>query len=174
MYRDTLILLILKEIFYDPYLINIIYNIVLNDEILLYLDSHVAKSVYLMEDIQIMYPGFIKTALFENIRFDSQDDLEPGYSFYGVKPLTDCGYLINYNVTPPLKFPICEYSNYKKNTNAVTLINDVRKKYPLTKIGREKIKSIFHKRDIYIKCESKNKEVTSIWYDFENKIFTNV
>ena len=91
-----------------------------------------------------------------------------------MRHLTDCGYLINYNVTPPLKFPICEYSNYKKNTNAVTLINDVRKKYPLTKIGREKIKSIFHKRDIYIKCESKNKEVTSIWYDFENKIFTNV
>ena len=114
MYRDTLILLILKEIFQDPYLVNTIYNIVLNDEILLYLSLHDMKTKNLREDIQMIYPGFIKTALFENIRFDDQDDLEPGYSFYSVKPLTDCGYLINYNMTPPIKFPICEYSDYKK------------------------------------------------------------
>ena len=33
MYRDTLIPLILKEIFKDPYLVNTIYHIIENDEI---------------------------------------------------------------------------------------------------------------------------------------------
>lgn len=172
MYRDTLILLVLKETFKDPYLVNIIYNIVLNDEILLYLDLHVAKSVYLMEDIQILYPGFIKTALFENIRFDIHDDLEPGYSFYKVKPLTDCGYILHYDMTPPFKFPICEYSDYKPNYNTVTLINDIR--YNLSNVKEHKIKVLLKKRKKFAINELNNKDSISAWYDFENKIFTNV
>lgn len=172
MYRDTLILLVLKEIFYDPYLVNTIYNIIHNDEIYMLSIFHKIKSNKLREDIHMLYPGFIKTALFENIRFDSHDDLEPGYSFYVVKPLTDCGYLLDYNMNPPIKFPICEYSVYKQNYNTVTLINDIRCKR--SNVNKDKIKIILYRRDIYFKLDTENKRGFSIWYDFENKIFTNV
>lgn len=172
MHRDTLILLVLKGIFKDPYLVNIIYNIVFNDEIYSESIMHKIKTKCLREDIQMLYPGFIKTALFENIRFDIHDNIEPGYSFYSVKPLTDCGYLLDYNIDPPFKFPICEYSDYKPNYNTVKLINDIR--YNLSNVKEDKIKIILHRRNIYSKLEFNNKMGISIWYDFENKIFTNV
>ena len=173
MYRDTLILLILNEIFKDPYLVNTIFNIILNDEILLMSTLHKIKSPNLREDIQILYPGFIKTALFENTRFNLEDDLEPGYSYYKVKPLTDCGYILNYNMTPPIKFTICEYTDYKKNYNSVQLLNDMRK-YHSSYFNKDKIKLILKKRKRFINNELNNRSALSIWYDFENKLFTPI
>ena len=175
MYRDTLILLILKEIFHDKYLVNIIYNIVLNDEILLNLDLHVTKTSNLREDIGLFYPGFIKTSLFENIRFNNNDDIEPGYSVFKVKPLTGCGFILDYNSTPPIKMPIYKYGDYTNNKyNCLRAVNNMRKKYILTKYGKEKIKLINKKRRRYAKNEIKDLPVLSVWYDFENNIFTNV
>lgn len=174
MYRDTIILLVLKEIFQDPYLVNIIFNIIHNDEIYSESIFHKIKTNCLREDIQMLYPGFIKTALFENIRFDIHDDLEPGYSFYSVKPLTDCGYLLDYNMNPPFKYSICEYSDYKKNYNTVNLLNHMRQKYSLSGFGKDKIKLILKKRKRYANNELNNFPKSSIWYDFENNIFTSV
>ena len=68
MYRDTLILLVLKEIFKDPYLVNYIHDIVEEDEVNHHSAKHKKKTEMLREDIQILYPGFIKSAVFENIR----------------------------------------------------------------------------------------------------------
>ena len=173
MYRDTLILLILKEIFQDPYLVNTIYNIVLNDEILLYLSLHSMKTTNLREDIGLFYPGFIKTSLFENIRFDAQDDLEPGYSVYKIKPLTGCGFIVDYSSTPPIRMPIYKYGDYENKYNCLRVINNMRQKY-ITKYGKERIKLINKKRKRYVKNEMKDLPVLSVWYDFENKVFTNI
>lgn len=172
MYRDTLILLVLKEIFHDPYLANMIYNFVIKYEIYTNSVLYKIKCNELREDIHMLYPGFIKTALFENIRFDLDNNIDPGYSFYSIKPLTDCGYLLDYNITPPFKYSICDYSDYKKNYNTVTLINDIR--CNRSNVKEDKIKIILHRRDIYFKLDAENKHGFSIWYDFENKIFTNV
>lgn len=173
MYRDTLILLVIKEIFKDPYLVNTIYNIVLHDEVYLMSISHKIKFNDTKEDIKMLYPGFIKTALFENTRFNIEDDLEPGYSFYKVKPLTDCGYVVNYIMTPPVKFNICEYTDYKKDYNTVQLLNDMRK-YHSSYFNKDKIKLILKKRKRYSNNELKNLPLMSIWYDFENKLFTPI
>ena len=173
MYRDTLILLVLKEIFQDPYLVNTIYNIVLNDEILLYLSLHAMKTTNLREDIGLFYPGFIKTSLFENIRFDNNDDIEPGYSVYKIKPLTGCGFIVDYSSTPPIRMPIYKYGDYENKYNCLRVVNNMRQKY-ITKYGKERIKLINKKRKRYAKNEIKDLPALSVWYDFENKVFTNV
>ena len=49
MYRDTLILLILKEIFQDPYLVNHLHNLVLNEEI----NEMLLKEIILILQIQV-------------------------------------------------------------------------------------------------------------------------
>tara|TARA_B100000900_G_scaffold415739_1_gene446922 strand:+ start:40 stop:555 length:516 start_codon:yes stop_codon:yes gene_type:complete len=171
MYFDTLILLVLKEIFRDPYLVNHIYNIVLNDEIYLMSISHKIKSVNLREDINLLYPGFIKTAIFENIRFNEQDDIEPGYSFYTIKPLINCGnYYNNYGEI----LPICKYRDIKKNYNGVKILNDIRHKYSITEYGRDKLRTLIKKRNRYALYEYINKPGNSVWYDFNNKYFTNI
>ena len=174
MYLDTLVLLVLKEIFKDPYLMNYIYNIYEKDEIYLMSILHKIKSSDFRDDIKLLYPDFIKTSIFENIRFNTEDDLEPGYSSYSVKPLTECGYIINYSITPPLKKPICEYSDYKKNYKGVKLLNDMRKKYSITEYGRDKIKLILKKRNRYLNNELNNLSKLSIWYDFKNKCFSDI
>ena len=172
MYRNILVLLVLKEFFKDPYLVNFIYNIYEKDEIYLMSILHKIKFNDTKEDIQMLYPGFIKTALFENIRFDTDDELEPGYSVYSLKPLTDCGYLIDYIMTPPLKFPICEYTDYKKNYNSVKLLNDMRK--DLSYFNKDKIKLFLKKRKRYTNNELNNLPLLSVWYDFERKLFTTI
>ena len=106
---------------------NYIYHIYEKEEIYLMNILHKIKFNDTKEDIQMLYPGFMKTALFENTRFNMEDDLEPGYSFYILKPLTDCGYVVNYIMTPPVKFNICEYTDYKKDYNTVNLLNEMRK-----------------------------------------------
>ncbi len=173
MYHDTLVLLVLKEIFKDPYLMNYIYHIYEKDEIYLMNILHNIKFNDTKEDIQMLYPGFMKTALFENTRFNMEDDLEPGYSFYFLKPLTDCGYVVNYIMTPPVKFNICEYTDYKKDYNTVKLLNDMRK-YHSSYFNKDKIKLLLKKRKRYSTNELKNLPLLSVWYDFENKLFTPI
>ena len=170
MYHDTLILLILKEIFKDPYLVNTIYHIIENDEINEMLLIHKGKSNNYKEDIQLLYPGILRTAFFENIRYTIEDDLEPGYSFYQIKPLTDCGITINYD-NYPFRYNIPEINKHK-NTSGIVLLNQMRRKYAFTIFGKNKIKTLLHKRYIYAYNDLYDKSKISIWYDFENKEFT--
>ena len=170
MYSDTLILLILKEIFKDPYLVNYIYNIFEKEEIYLMSILHKIKPYDLRNDIQLLYPGFMKTAIFENIRFNEYGEIDPGYSVYTIRPLTDCGYLLNYDNIIPYKYSICEYRDYKKDYNSVHSLNDMRK--DLAYFNKDKIKLFLKKRNRYANNELKNQPVLSIWYDFENKLFT--
>lgn len=169
MYRDTLILLILKEIFHDPYLVNHLYNLVLNEEINEMLLMHKKKSNNYKEDIQLLYPGLLRTALFENIRYNIEDDLDPGYSFYAIHPLTDCGINIIYD-NNHFRYDV-HVINKHKNTNGIVLLNNIRKKYSLTEFGKNQIKILLLKRNIYADHELYNKSKISLWYDFENKVF---
>lgn len=170
MYRDTLILLILKEIFKDPYLVNTIYHIIENDEINEMLLIHKGKSNNYKEDIQLLYPGLLRTAFFENIRYTIEDDLEPGYSFYAIQPLTDCGTKIYYE-NDEFRYDISEINKHN-NTSGIVLLNNMRKKYSLTIFGKKKIETLLLKRNIYAKHDLYDKSKISIWYDFENKVFT--
>ena len=172
MYRDIFIKLILKEIFKDPYLANTIYNLVLNEEIYISSILHKIKSNNLIEDIQILYPGFIKTSIFENIKFDEEDDIEPGFSTYTIKPLIPCGYIMNYNERIPIRFPIYEYTNYKNDFNGVNLINNIREKN--NKQLKNRIKIILHKQRIFAVKDLKDGYKSHLWYDFENKLFTKI
>lgn len=170
MYRDTLVLLILKEIFKDPYLVNTIYRIIEKDEIKQMSILHDIKSKNYKEDIQLLYPGLLRTAFFENIRYTIEDDLEPGYSFFAVKPLTDCGITINYD-NYPFRYNIPEINKHK-DSNGLSLLNNMRKKYSLTIFGKNKIETLLIKRNIYAKHDLYDKSKISLWYDFENKVFT--
>tara|TARA_Y100001970_G_scaffold290875_1_gene426072 strand:+ start:576 stop:1103 length:528 start_codon:yes stop_codon:yes gene_type:complete len=169
MYRDNLIKLILKEILKDIYLVNHVYKILVEDEMYLMSILHKEKTNYLREDIKILYPGLIKTALFSNIRFDNQGDLDPGYSFYTVKPLTSCGYIVDYDMVPPIKTLISEYNKYNKNYNSVNLINRLRKKK--SKKKRYQLNIITKKSDELHRLENSGEKGLSLWYDFENKEF---
>ena len=170
MYRDIFIKLILKEIFKDPYLVNYLYNILEKIEIKEMLLIHKEESNNYKEDIQLLYPGLLKTAFFENIRFTVNDDLEPGYSFYEIQPLTDCGIKIYYE-NDYFRYDISEINKHK-NTNGIVLLKSMRKKYSLTEFGKTQIKILLLKRNIYAEHELYNKSKISLWYDFENKIFT--
>uniref|UniRef100_A0A6C0FHA6 Uncharacterized protein n=1 Tax=viral metagenome TaxID=1070528 RepID=A0A6C0FHA6_9ZZZZ len=169
MYRDTLILLVLKEIFKDPYLVNYIHDIVEGDEVNISFTRHKKKTEMVREDIQILYPGFMRTAIFENMRFNIDDDLEPGYSFYKINPLIPCGYLMNYDKNVPERFPICHYSDFNTDYNGVKIVNDVRKK---SKYLRSKI--ILNRRNEYANLELQQERPISLWYDYETKIFSNL
>ena len=171
MYRDTLVFLILKEIFKDPYLVNHIYKIIENEEIYNSSKNHKIKSQKFKEDIQLLYPGLLRTAFFENIRYTIEGDLEPGYSFYAIKPLTDCGITINYD-NFPFRYDISE-KNKHKGSNGIVLVNNMRKKYSLTEFGKNKIEILLYKRNIHAKHDLYDKPKISLWYDFENKVFTN-
>ena len=172
MYRDTLILLVLKEIFKDPYLVNHLYNLVLNNEINEMLLIHKRKSNNYKEDIQLLYPGLLRTAFFENIRFNIEDNIDPGYSFYAIQPLTDCGIKIYYE-KDGFRYDINEINKHK-NTNGIVLLNQMRRKYAFTIFGKNKIETLLLKRNIYAKQDLYDKSKISIWYDFENKVFKNI
>ena len=169
MYRDTYIKLALIELLKDPYLANYIYSILEEDEINISCIKHKKKTEMVREDIQIMYPGFMRTAIFENMRFNEDDDLEPGYSFYTINPLIPCGYLMNYDKNVPERFPICHYSDFNTDYNGVKIVNDVRKK---SKTLRSQI--ILNRRNEYANLELQDKRPISLWYDFETKIFSNL
>ena len=173
MYHDTLILLVLKEIFKDPYLVNYIYNIFEKNEIHLMSILHKIKTYNLRNDIRLLYPGFMKTALFENIHFDNNDNIDPGFCVYIIRPLTDCGYLLNYDDIIPYKYSISHDSSYRKGYNGVKLINDYRHKYSITNSGKNKINILINRRENYVYNESCNKSKKSIWYDFENEMFSS-
>ena len=150
MFRDTLILLILKEFLNDINICLYIKGEIDRSEVN---DSHIIynmRSKYYLQDIKLLYPGLFKTALFTNIKFDSQDDLEPGYSYYTIKPLTHCG---------DLSVP------YKRD--GVFLINSLRKKYTDLFISR-----VIKKRNRYshydlLYSRQPDRCVISLWFDFE-------
>ena len=169
MYRDTYIKLFLRELLKDPYIANYIYSILEKDEINISFTRHKKGTEMVREDIQILYPGFMRTAIFENMRFNEDDDLEPGYSFYTINPLTPCGYLMNYEKNVPERFPICHYSDFNTDYNGVKIVNDVRKK---SKHLRSRI--ILNRRNEYANLELQGKRPISLWYDFETKIFSNI
>ena len=170
MHRDIFIKLVLKEIFKDPYLVNMIYNLFLDKEIYLFSVLHKIKTNHLREDIQLLYPEFMKTIIFENIRFDEEGDIDPGYTPYELRPLTDCGSITNYELLPPTTEK-SEYNNYK-DYNRVKLINTIRYKYSLTIYGRKKIEIIMNRLKNFQDIDNWNK--ISLWYDFENHIFKNI
>ena len=101
MYRNTYIKLVLKEFLKDPYLVSFIYQILDNVEIIEARDKINKISSPLRNDIQLLYPGLIKTALFETSKFTIDNDLDPGYSFYNVKSLTPCGFVVEWDHYPP-------------------------------------------------------------------------
>ena len=169
MYRDTYIKLALLELIQDPYIAKYIYNILEKDEVNISFTRHKKKTEMFREDIQIMYPGFMRTAIFENMRFNIDDDLEPGYSFYKINPLIPCGYLMNYDKNVPERFPICHYSDFNTDYNGVKIVNDIRKK---SKYLRSKI--ILNRRNEYANLELQEERPISLWYDFETKIFSNL
>jgi len=168
MYRDIFIKLILKEIFKDPYLVNMIYNTVEDKEIYMLSILHKIKSNNLREDINLLYPDFMKTCIFENIRFDEDGDIDPGYTCYEIKPLTDCGSFTNYELLPP----VSKYSDYNgyKDYNRVKLINNIRHKYSLTIYGKKQFEIILNR----LKNFQNHWNKISLWYDFKNNIFKNI
>lgn len=169
MHRDKYIKLSLIELLKDPYIAKYIYDMVEKDEVNISFMKHRNDTEMLREDIQILYPGFMRTAIFENMRFNVDDDLEPGYSFYTINPLIPCGYLMNYDKNVPERFPICHYSDFNTDYNSVKIVNDIRKK---SKYLRSKI--ILNRRNIYADLELQDNRPISIWYDFETKIFSNL
>jgi len=169
MHRDKYIKLSLIELLKDPYIAKYIYDMVEKDEVNISFMKHRNETEMLREDIQILYPGFMRTAIFENMRFNVDDDLEPGYSFYTINPLIPCGYLMNYDKNVPERFPICHYSDFNTDYNSVKIVNDIRKK---SKYLRSKI--ILNGRNIYANLELQDNRPISIWYDFETKIFSNL
>lgn len=169
MYRDTYIKLFLIELLKDPYIAKYIYDMVEKDEVNISFKRHKKKTEMFREDIQILYPGFMRTAIFENVRFNGDDDLEPGYSFYKINPLIPCGYLMNYDKNVPERFPICHYSDFNTDYNSVKIVNDSRKK---SKYLRSKI--ILNRRNEYANLELQEERPISLWYYFETKIFSNL
>ncbi len=171
MYRNIFIKLVLKEIFKDPYLVNFIYNIFEDEEIYMLSLLHKIKSNKLREDIRLMYPDFMKSMIFENIRFDEEGDIDPGYTCYELRPLTDCGSITNYDLMPPFKLDLSNYNGYK-GYNRVNLINNMRKKYSLTIYGRKKLEIIMNRLKFF--TTHRFGPSVSLWYDFENHIFKNI
>ena len=169
MYRDTYIKLVLKTLLQNTDIANYVYQIVEKEEIYISRVLHRIRSNNLREDIQILYPGFMRTAIFENMRFNVDDDLEPGYSFYKINPLIPCGYLMNYDKNVPERFPICHYSDFNTDYNGVMIVNETRKK---SKYLRSKM--ILNRRNQYVNLELQGKRAISLWYDFDNGLISNL
>ena len=172
MYRNIFIKLVLKEIFKDPYLVNVIYKTFENEEIYMLFNLHKIKTNHLREDINLLHPQFMKTCIFENIRFDEEGDIDPGYTCYELRPLTDCGSITNYDLIPPFKLDLSNYNGYK-GYNRVKLINDIRKKYSLTIYGRKQIEIILHRLKIFRSIDNDRNRI-SLWYDFKKHYFNNI
>lgn len=172
MYRDTYIKLVLKEFLNDPYLVRFIYQILDNVEIIEAKDKSSKISEPLRNDIQLLYPGLIKTALFETSKFTIDNDLDPGYSFYNVKSLTPCGYVVEWNHYPPSQYKISIHDvnrKRKRKTNSISIINHIHKKN-----DQDFINKLLKKRNRYHKAELIGKKPgTALWYDFENKFFVH-
>ena len=173
MFRDTYIKLILKEIFNDPSLSNLIYQIFLNLEIDDNREIHRESAIDYKGDIRLLYPGFLKAAIFENIHFDDEGDIDPGYTFYMIKPLTSCGYNIDWSGPKPIQYINHQLLNTpEKYRNGVTLVNLIREKYS----GEELIKLIkrinrHHSYELHSERYGIGK---GIWYNFYKKEFYNL
>ena len=172
MFRDTYIKLILKELLNDPSLSNIIYQIVLDLEIIDSQNIHKRLSKNYKDGILLLYPKFLKTAIFENIQYDNQDEIDPGFTFYTVDPLISCGYNINWLITPPLKYISPQLLNPPNKKRGIDIINKIQKKYP-----SEIILKLIKKRNRHHSYELHNEKYgigKGLWYDFENHIFINL
>ena len=159
MNRNSLILLLLKDKINDIYLCNTIMKILFqeeyNDNILI----HKKSSFTYLNDILLLYPGFIKTALFERFIYNEESELDPGHIVYNVQPLTRCGNFVNWDRIPPERF-----TDYEDpiDTSAVTAINKFKREENLMKM-------IYHKLNHY-----KMNQRLSIWYEFESGEFIGV
>lgn len=173
MFRDTYIKLILKELLNDPSLSNIIYQIVLDLEIIDSQNIHKRLSKNYKDGILLLYPKFLKTAIFENIQYNNQDEIDPGFTFYTVDPLISCGYNINWLITPPLKYISPQLLNPpKKSKRGIDIINKIQKKY-----SSEIILKLIKKRNRHHSYELHNEKYgigKGLWYDFDNHIFINL
>ena len=173
MFRDTYIKLILKEIVNDPSLSNLIYQIVRNLEIDDNREIHRESAIDYKGDIRLLYPGFLKTAIFENIHFDDEDDIDPGYTFYMIKPLTSCGYNIDWSGPKPIQYINPQLLNTpEKYRNGVTLVNLIREKYSDEELLKL-IKRInrHHSYELHSERYGIGK---GIWYNFYKKEFYNL
>jgi hypothetical protein len=175
MYRDLLILLVLKEFLNDINLCKIISNLVIHKEYQLDINNHKKLSKNYLIKIDLLYPGFFKTALFNNMRYDyyyGQDELESphadrGFSIYNIKPLLSCGKYIDWRNYSPKgnNYHIHCQRDPDDNTknNGILLVNRLSKKNN-DLINRIHLKLVTYK-------EGNNK--LAVWYDFENDMFLN-
>jgi hypothetical protein len=173
MYRDTYIKLILKELLNDPYLSNIIYQIILNLEMNDSHKIHRKLSIDYKGDIRLLYPGFLKTGIFENIQFNDQYDIDPGFTFYMIQPLISCGYHIDWSEPKPIKYISPQLLNTPlKSRNGINLINVIRKKYPDEEF-KKLIKRInrHHSYELHSESYGTGK---GIWYDFDKQHLFNL
>lgn len=168
MYRDLLILLVLKEFLNDINLCKIISNLVICKEYQLDIKNHKKLSKDYLIKIDLLYQGFFKTALFNNMKFDyyySQNDL--GFSIYNIKPLLSCGKYIDWRNYSPKEnnYHIHCQRNPNDNTknNGILLVNRLSKKNN-DLINRIHLKLVTYK-------EGNNK--LAVWYDFETDMFLN-
>ena len=167
MYRDILISLILKEYINDIFLCNYIKNYIFDLEIKDNIIIHKSKYYNTLQDIKLLYPSLLKTAIFENFRFDEYSNLDPGWCFYTIKPLLNCGKFMNWCSNPPKQILNNQIlKEHEIKGNGIILINEVRKNY-----SNKDINNLIEKTDKY-KIEF-NESIT-IWYDFHTKKFTNI
>lgn len=167
MYRDILISLILKEYINDIFLCNYIKNYIFDLEIKDNIIIHKSKYYNTLQDIKLLYPSLLKTAIFENFRFDEYSNLDPGWCFYTIKPLLNCGNFMNWCTTPPKQILNDQIlKGHEINSNGVTILNEVRIKY-----SDKDINNLIEKKDKY---ENEFYDSFTIWYDFYTKRITNI
>jgi len=160
MNKDLLILLILKEYLSDKYLCKMISNLVIDSEMIETKKIHKFKYQDILFKIELLYPGYFKTAIFERFRFDYDYLGGDGYNIYNIHPLMNSGDLIKWDEEPPNKYYKCEDSN---NHNGVKILNRLSNKNP------DLVKRMYRKLLKY--KDGSNK--LSVWYDFENDMFLN-
>lgn len=162
MNRDIFILLFLRHHLSDPYLCKYITNILSDKEKEYSINHHKNKSNLFLYDINLLYHGFLRTALFEIFRFNEDEDIDPGFSIYNVQPLTKCGHYVNWKSIPPEL--INDYEGLI-DSRGVTIINQINHK------DKQLMKRIRRKNINYRNSERRH---VSLWYDFENKEFSNI
>lgn len=167
MYRDILISLILREYINDIFLCNYIKNYIFDLEIKDNIVIHNSKYYNTLQDIKLLYPSLLKTAIFENFRFDDNSNLDPGWCFYTIKPLLNCGKFMNWCTIPPKQIVDNQIlEEHELKGNGVILLNEVRKFY-----SDKDINNLIEKKEKY---KNEFNESFTILYDFYKKRFTNM
>ena len=123
--------------------------------------NHKKISFRYLDDILLLYPGFIKTALFEKFIFNEESELDPSFIIYDIHPLTKCGHFVNWNKEPPERF-----TDYEDpiDTRGIIVLNKFTRENNLMKI-------IYQKLNHYKKRENRK---YNIWFEFETYEFINI